>query len=252
DEIRLAEKYKKQPPVVEEQSEDPVEKQLKLGVIRASKSEWAAAPHFVKKKTGEWRCVLDYWMVNQSMTADSYPLPQIWDHLRAAAGRQRFTTLDMNSGFRNVPIAEESKHLTAFVTPFGLFEFNVIPFGIKNSPAEFQRAMDMVFEEVLDDRTLCYIDDIIIATDRVPEMMQRLEKVLRLCTERGFHLRLDKSEWLMPEVKYLGHKIGRQGIARQERKIGNALNTPAPISRKELQSFLGAVGYVRPFIPRFA
>ncbi|EZG42641.1 RNA-directed DNA polymerase [Gregarina niphandrodes] len=107
----------------------------------------------------------------------------------------------MNSGFWNVPIAEESKHLTAFITPFELFEFNVIPFGINNSPAEFQRAMDMVFEEVLDDRTLCYIDDIIIATDTVPEMMQRLEKVLRLCRERGFHLRLDKSEWLKPEVK---------------------------------------------------
>ncbi|EZG43249.1 RNA-directed DNA polymerase [Gregarina niphandrodes] len=118
------------------------------------------------------------------MTADSYPLPRIWDHLRAATGRQHFTTLDMNSGFWNVPIAEESKHLTAFITPFGLFEFNVTPFGLKNSPAEFQRAMDMVFEEVLDDRTLCYIDDIIIATDTVPEMMQRLEKVLRLCRER--------------------------------------------------------------------
>ncbi|EZG42707.1 putative polymerase polyprotein [Gregarina niphandrodes] len=98
------------------------------------------------------------------MTADSYPLPRIRNHLMAAAGRQHFVALDMSSGFWNVPIAEESKHLTAFVTPFGLLEFNVIPFGTKNSPAEFQRAMDMVFE-MLDDRTLCYINDIIIATD---------------------------------------------------------------------------------------
>ncbi|EZG42721.1 putative KRAB-A domain protein [Gregarina niphandrodes] len=83
----------------------------------------------------------------------------------------------MNSGFWNVPIAEESKHLTAFITPFGLLEFNVIPFGIKD-PAEFQRAMDMVFEEVLDDRTLCYINDIIIATDTVPSCDCQRERLL--------------------------------------------------------------------------
>ncbi|EZG58531.1 RNA-directed DNA polymerase, partial [Gregarina niphandrodes] len=180
--------------------EKQMEKQLKLGVIRPSKTEWAATPHFVKKKTGEWRCVLDYRRVNQSMTTDSYPLPRIWDHLRTTANHQHFTTLDMNSGFWNVPIAEESKRLTAFITPFGLFEFIVIPFGIKNSPAEFQRAMDICLRRCW---TTALCVTLMISswkTDTVPEMMQRLEKVLRLRGERGFYLRLDKSEWLKTEV----------------------------------------------------
>ncbi|EZG58109.1 RNA-directed DNA polymerase, partial [Gregarina niphandrodes] len=204
DEIRLAKKYKEQPPVVKEQSEDPfdrqrqvfvegtgrldqslrdelwnllvaykdvwaqrlacvkarfeasgkpykarlrhlepelraelekqMEKQLKLGVIRPSKSEWVDRAALREEEDGRVEV--------------RFGLPE--------AGRQHFTTLDMNSGFWNVAIAEESKHLTAFITPFGLFEFNVIPFGIKNSPAEFQHAMDMVFEKVLDDRTLLH------------------------------------------------------------------------------------------------
>ncbi|EZG42716.1 RNA-directed DNA polymerase, partial [Gregarina niphandrodes] len=104
--------------------ETQVQKQLELGVIRPSKSEWAAAPHLVKKKTAEWRCVLDYRKLNESMISDSYPLPRMWDHLRRAAGRKYYVTLDMNSGFWNVPIEEGCKHLTAFITPIGLFEFN--------------------------------------------------------------------------------------------------------------------------------
>ncbi|EZG42639.1 putative polymerase polyprotein, partial [Gregarina niphandrodes] len=138
-------------PEMREELEKQVKKQLGLGVVRPSKSEWAAAPHFVKKKTGEWRCVIDYRRLNASMVADSYPLPRIWDHLRRAAGKKYYCTLDTNSGFWNVPIEEGSKPLTAFITPTGLFEFNVIPFGIKNSPAEFQRAMDACFEPLLGD-----------------------------------------------------------------------------------------------------
>ncbi|EZG71323.1 putative Gag-pol polyprotein, partial [Gregarina niphandrodes] len=112
---------------------------------------------------------------------------------------------------------------------------NVIPFGIKNSPAEFQRAMDMVFEEVLDDRTLCYTDDIIIATNTVPEMMQRLEKVLRLCRERGFYLRLDKSECLKPELLKKGRLFvwpdaRREAFMKLKRAVAGAsfLHKPVP------------------------
>ncbi|EZG43405.1 RNA-directed DNA polymerase [Gregarina niphandrodes] len=165
-------------PELQEELEVQVKKQLELGVIRSSKSEWAAAPHFVKKKTGEWRCVLDYQRLNESMVADSYPIPRIWNHLRTAASHRI-------CWFWNVPIAEESKDLTAFVTAFGLFEFNVIPFGIKNSPAEFQRAMDASFEEVLDSSTLCYIDDIVVAVDDEAGMLERIVKMFSWAMSRG-------------------------------------------------------------------
>ncbi|EZG42850.1 Gag-pol polyprotein, partial [Gregarina niphandrodes] len=112
------------------------------------------------------------------MTADSYPLPRIWDHLRRAAGQRYYCTLDMNSGFWNVPIEEGSKALTAFITPIGLFEFNVIPFGIKNSPAEFQRAMDSCFAPLLGDNAFCYIDDIVICGKDFEGVIQRVKLFL--------------------------------------------------------------------------
>ncbi|EZG43031.1 putative gag-pol polyprotein, partial [Gregarina niphandrodes] len=91
-------------PEMRRELESQVKRRLELGVIRPPKSDWVAAPHFVKKKTGEWRCAPDYRKLNESMVSDSHPLPRIWDHLRRAAGRKYYVMLDMNSGFWNVPI----------------------------------------------------------------------------------------------------------------------------------------------------
>ena len=240
-EVEMLEELKKQ-----------VDHQLDLGVIRESKSEWAAAPHFVKKKTGEWRCVLDYRRLNNELLSDSYPIPRVWDNLRRAAGRKLYTTVDMNAGFWNVPIEEGCKHLTAFVTPFGTFEFNVIPFGIKNSPPEFQRAMDLTFAPLLGDNAFVYIDDIVICGDEFEDVMVRIRSLLELCRKGGFYLRLDKSEWLKDEVRYLGHVVGRNGIKVQEKKVKNITSAIRPTTKKALQSFLGMAGYLRNFISHYA
>ncbi|EZG42664.1 putative enzymatic polyprotein [Gregarina niphandrodes] len=157
------------------------------------------------------------------MVADSYPLPRIWDHLRRAAGKKYYCTLDMNSGFWNVPIEEGSKPLTAFITPIGLFEFNVIPFGVKNSPAEFQRAMDACFEPLLGDDAFCYMDDIVICGDDFESVLAKVELFLQQCRKSGFYLRLDKSEWFKHQVKYLGHVVGTDGIKVQEKKTQTIL-----------------------------
>lgn len=229
-----------------------VEKQLELGVIRPSKSEWAAAPHFVKKKTGEWRCVIDYRRLNEAMVSDSYPIPRVWDNLRRASGRKYYVTMDMNSGFWNVPIEEGCRHLTAFVTPFGTFEFNVVPFGIKNSPSEFQRAMDMAFAPILGDQAFVYIDDIVLCGDTFEEVYALVKRILELCRDSGFYLRLDKSEWFKTEVKYLGHNVGTDGISVQNKKVDSVQEAEKPTTVKELQSFLGMTGYLRNFIPGYA
>src|SRR5699024_8262842 len=122
----------------------------------------------VKKKTGEWRIVFDYRKVNKQMVPDLYPIPNIWALLQKAAGCRYYTCLDLNWGFWNVPLTEECRKYTAFITPFGLFEYNVIPFGIRNSPGEFQRAMDLALAEHLaKDNVLCYIDDIILYGDEL-------------------------------------------------------------------------------------
>ncbi|EZG43052.1 RNA-directed DNA polymerase [Gregarina niphandrodes] len=126
----------------------------------------------------------------------------------------------MNSGFWNVPIEKGCKHLTAFITPIGLFEFNVVPFGIKNSPAGFQRAMDTCFAPMLSDDVFCYIDDVTICGNDPREILEQLRTFLGLCRGTGFYLRLDKSEWFKPEVAYLGHWVGSDGIRVQAKKVG--------------------------------
>ncbi|EZG56544.1 putative enzymatic polyprotein, partial [Gregarina niphandrodes] len=186
------------------------------------------------------------------MVADSYPLPRIWDHLRRAAGKKYYCTLDMNSGFWNVPIEEGSKPLTAFITPIGLFEFNVIPFGVKNSPAEFQRAMDACFEPLLGDDAFCYIDGIVICGDDFESVLAKVELFLKQCRKTGFYLRLDKSEWFKHQVKYLGRVVGTDGIKVQEKKTQTIVPARRPESRRGLQSFLGMCGYLRPFISRYS
>lgn len=229
-----------------------VEDQLRRGVIRPSNSEWAAAPHFVKKKTGELRLVIDYRRLNQAMTADAYPLPRLWSHIRRCAGRRWYVTLDMASGFWNVPLSEDSKHLTAFVTPFGLFESNVIPFGIKNSMAEFQRAMDSAFASITGEHCALYIDDVMLSGETESEVMQLLERFMQLCREKGFFLRLDKCDFMKPEVDYLGFRVGRDGIKAALKRTNQLRDAEAPTSKKSLRSFLGVAGHIRSFVPNFS
>lgn len=169
---------------------------LDAGVIRKSDSPWASAPHFVPKKTGEWRMVLDYQEVNKCMTPDAYPIPLLWDHVRRSAHKIYYITLDCNNGFWALGLEEASKPYTAIITPWGLYEFNVLPFGIRNSTPIFQRAMDETFEGCLNDDIMVYVDDIIISGDDVDTMLGHLETVCRRCLEAGLYVRLDKCEWL--------------------------------------------------------
>eukprot|EP00915_Cephaloidophora_sp_WS-2016_P008936 GHVH01012629.1.p2 GENE.GHVH01012629.1~~GHVH01012629.1.p2 ORF type:complete len:160 (+),score=22.15 GHVH01012629.1:1045-1524(+) len=119
-----------------------VDDMLAKGVIRPSKSDWATVPVFVQKKEGTWRMALDYRRLNKQLVFDAHPLPRPWDMVKDLAGKKYHTALDANWGFWNLRLAEASKKYTAIITPWELFEFNVLPFGIKNSPGEFQRAIN--------------------------------------------------------------------------------------------------------------
>jgi transposase InsO family protein len=229
-----------------------IDDQLARGVIRPSNSAWAAAPHFVVKKTGELRLVIDYRLLNESMITDSYPLPRLWSNVRSMAGKKFYITLDMASGFWNVPLTEESKPLTAFITPFGLYESNVVPFGIKNSPSEFQRAMDNAFRPLLGKSVSCYVDDIIIAADSANEALDLLHKFLDLCRSTGFYVRLDKCEFLKSEVDYLGFRVGQDGVKAILKRTNQIRNAAVPTTKTELRSFLGVAGQLRKFVPAYA
>lgn len=149
--------------------------------------------------------------MNDCMVADAYPISRFWDNLRKVKGKKYYVTLDMNAGFWNIPLEEMSKHLTVFVTPWGLFEFNVVPFRIKNSPSEFQRAMDTCFVTILGPNVCCYIDDAVICGDTLCEVFDLLKKFLALCRKMGFSLKIDKCDCFKSEVKYSGHTVDVNG-----------------------------------------
>ena len=232
--------------------EKQIEAMLQKGVIRPSNSPWGSVPVFVKKKTGEWRMCLDYRPINKRMKSDAYPLPLLWDNLRLAAHHRWYTCLDCTWGFWNIPLEEEAKEFTAFTTHKGMFEFEVLPFGIKNSPGVFQRAMDLIFGDLYGRGVLTYIDDIIIFNNDEDEHYKLLGEVLRRCVDAGVFLRLSKSEIARPEVRLLGHRVSLDGIQARRSKSRGIRQAVAPDSKETLRSFLGTIGYLRQYIPNYS
>ena len=115
-----------------------------MGAIEPSNSPWSSPIHMVQKKSGSWRLVVDFRLVNKRVIKDAYPLPLINDILNTVTGQKYYTVIDLRWGFYNIPLSEPSKSYTAFATHLGLFQFKVLPFGFCNSPAIFQREMDRV------------------------------------------------------------------------------------------------------------
>ena len=147
---------------------------------------------------------------------------------------------------------EEAKAYTAFITHKGMFEFEVLPFGIKNSPGVFQRSMDLIFGDLYGREVLTYIDDIIIFSNDEDQHYKLLGEVLRRCVEAGLFLRLSKSEVARPEVRLLGHRVSLDGIRPDEAKVESIRKAVAPDSKETLRSFLGTIGYLRQYIPNFS
>ena len=134
----------------------------KDGIIRKSTSPWASPVVIVDKKDGTYRICIDYRKLNKVTKPDAFPLPRIDDMLESFGDAQWFTTLDLASGYWQVEMNSDDAEKTAFVTPFGLYEFLVMPFGLSYAPATFQRLMNRVLQEFLGDFVAVYLDDVII------------------------------------------------------------------------------------------
>ena len=151
---------------------------LVAGVIEPSSSEWASPIVLVGKKDGTLRFCIDYRRLNSESLADAYPMPRI-DDLIDRLGKARYiSTLDLTRGYWQVPMAKASRHLTAFTTPFGLFQFRVMPFGLQGAPATFQRLMDKVLQG-LEDYAAAYIDDLVIHSTTWEEHLTQIQTVFQ-------------------------------------------------------------------------
>ena len=225
---------------------------LSRGVIEPSHSPWASPIVLVRKKDGSARFCVDFRKVNDCTCKDAQPLPRIDDTLDALGGARYFSTLDLASGYWQVAVNPGDKEKTAFITPYGLYQFKVMPFGMCNAPATFQRLMERVLAGLHWTSCLVYLDDIIVFSRTVHEHLQQLREILARLRGAGLKVNPTKCHLLQSRVSYLGHVISDQGISTDPEKVKCIVDWPVPTSQKQLQSFLGLASYYRRFIKGFA
>jgi hypothetical protein len=187
-------------------------KMKKLGTIRPSASPWASPIVLVRKKDGSTRFCVDYRKVNDVTIKDAYPIPWIEESLEALQGACYFTTLDLKSGYWQVEMREEDKPVTTFITKHGLYEWNVMQFGLTNAPATFQRLMERVLDWLQWKILALYLDGIIVYAPTVEEHVRRLAIVLDRCRQAGLKLKPAKCELMKRSVHFLGHVGNADGV----------------------------------------
>lgn len=230
-----------------------VNEMLKFDVIRkCDKAEFCSPVFTVPKRDGGRRIVVDFRKLNQETVDLRWPIPSVPAILDALSNNKYFTTLDMRSGYWQVPLAEKDKSKTAFITHLGTYEYNVLPFGLKCAPAFFQHMVDSILDKLVWNKCVAYIDDMFILGKTWKEHVENCEAVFEKLNNAKLKTNLNKSEFGFNEVDYLGHHITPKGISPASKNIAPIINFPAPKTVKETKSFLGMANFYRTFIPEFA
>ena len=248
----IAERPRKLSPMKHKEVQRQIQDLLNAGAIEESRSPWASPIVLVPKKGGEWRLCVDYRGLNNITKKDAYPLPLIDDLTRGFGGATYISTIDLKCGYHQVLMAEEDKVKTAFVTPVGLYQYRVMPFGLCNAPATFQRIVDKLFGEYRYRGIGAYLDDIVIYASTEDAHVELLTVALSKLRSSGLFINLRKSKFGYQRVKYLGLIIDENGIHPDMDKVEIVAHLKPPSCQQSVRRFLGAVGYFRQFIPNFA
>lgn len=232
--------------------EDEIEWMLEKGIIRESASPWSAPIVMVKKKNGGHRMCVDYRKLNSVTQRDTFPLPRMDSILDSLNGNTLFSTLDLFSGFWQMPVQESDRKKTSFTTHKGSYEFNRLPFGLCNAPASFQRLMSIILSKLLGENCLCYMDDIIVLGNSFQNHLDNLKLVFQQLSKHNLTLKPSKCSLLQPEVQFLGHIVSAAGIKVDPAKVEAVKGWPNPTSKTDLKAFLGLAGYYRKFVHKFA
>jgi transposase InsO family protein len=220
------------------------------GVCRPSKSSWASPLHIVMKKNGEIRPCGDYRRLNYQTVPDRYPLPILKDFTKIMKGKTTFSKFDIQKAYHAIKIREQDIPKTAIITPFGLFEFTKMTFGLRNAGQTFQRFMDMVLNGL--NYVFCYCDDILIASSNEEMHKQHLHEVLDRLNKFGIKLNTAKCEFGKDCLDFLGYHINKDGIRPLQDKIDIIGKYPKPKTINDLRRFLGIINFYRSCIPRAA
>ena len=235
-------------PMKKELLDKEVQYMLKNDIIEESQSNWSSPCILVPKHDGGFRFCTDFRKVNDKTKSDSFPIPRIADCIDQIGNAKFVSTFDMLKGYWQVPLTQRAREISAFVTPSGLYQYKVMPFGMKNAPATFQRMVNKLVRDI--DGCEGYIDDVVIFSDNWSDHIRQIKRFFQIMREAKLTINLMKSEFGKATVKYLGHIVGQGQVRPLDAKIQTIVKYPT--SRKELARFLGMAGYYRNFCLNFS
>ena len=198
---------------------------------------WYAGMVVVPKKAGKVRICVDLKPLNESVLRENHPLPHVDEILAQLNGATIFSKLDANSGFWQIPFTEQSKLLTTFITPFGHYCFNNLPFGITSAPEFFQKQMSAILAGL--EGVLCLMDDILVFGKDRAEHDKRLYMAMNQVQQAGVTLNAEKCEFWKDKLTFLGHIVSKQGISPDPDKLKAIAEIPSPTTVTELRRFMG-------------
>jgi len=227
-----------------------LDEMLEQNIIQPSTSPWSSPTVLVRKRDNSLRVCVDYRKLNDVTVSDAYPTPRIDELLEKLADVKYISVMDLSIGYYQVPLSNDTREKFAFVTPFGLFEFLVMPFGMKTSVATFSRLMTKALHGL--EAVMSYFDDIIIFTKTWEEHLVVILNVFERFRDIGISIRPSKCMLGENEAPLLGYIVGNGQIKVDPRKVKAMVEYPLPTTKKELRCFLGMTGYYRKFIDNFA
>jgi hypothetical protein len=232
-----------------------VKNALATGLIEPSQAESWSQILLTPKSNGKWRFCVDYRLLNQETRSMGWPLPNIKQMLERIGEKKPkfFAVLDLTQGYYQMAISKKARHLTAFRTSEGLFQFCRLPMGLKSAPAYFQAAMQQkVLAELLYQICEVYLDDIIVFAETEEELLANLEKIFKRLQEYNITLNPEKVKIGLRSIEYVGHVIDQDGLSFSKEKIDDVLATPKPQTHKQMKSFLGLCVQFKDHIDKFS
>jgi len=233
------------PQKYEQTTKKEMDRLTDIGVFkRTHESEWAAPTFIQPKKTGDVRILTDFRRLNAVIKRRPFPLPKISDLLQKLSGFRYATAIDLSMGYYHIPLDEASKRLCTTILPWGKYQYQRLPMGIKNSPDIFQAIVADLFGDL--EWVRAYIDDILITSNgSYEDHMQKLNIVLGRLEKAGFRANVRKCFFAKGELEYLGYWLTRDGIQPQPKKVEAILRLQRPKTKRQLRHFLGMVNFYR-------